>query len=59
VDDLEVIFSGSSYGSGIYIGLGATIGSGDMAPVFDNIEYDPYYSPVHETSWGRIKSLFR
>jgi len=59
VDGREVIFSGGSFNAGGHVGLGATAGSGDLTPAFDNVEYDAYYSPVEATTWGRIKSLFR
>ena len=59
VDDSEEIFSGLSFAAGGYVGLGATTGSGDMTPGFDNVEYVAYHSPVERISWGNIKALFR
>jgi len=59
VDGSEVIFSDWSCSVGGYIGLGATAGSGNLTPAFDNLEHEAYYSPVEGRSWGRVKSLYR
>ena len=59
VDDSQVVFDGLSFGVGGYVGLGATAGSGEMTPAFDNVEHVAYHSPVERTSWGNIKAVFR
>ena len=59
VDHSQVIFYQWSPALGGYVGLGATAGSGAETPAFDNVQYEAYWSPVEETSWGRVKSLFR
>ena len=59
VDDTQVIFSESSFCLSGYVGLGATAGSGDSTPAFDNVEHVAYHSPVEQSSWGSIKAMFR
>jgi hypothetical protein len=62
VDDSQVIFHPGGLRVGEYVslvGLGATADSGVQTPAFDNVEFEAYYCPVDQTSWGRVKSLFR
>jgi hypothetical protein len=58
VDDSQVIFDQSSFNGGGHVGLGAIAG-GEMTPAFDNVEHVAYHSPVEQTSWGRMKAMFR